>query len=826
MALVVTFRLPVESCALLAPGRSGPVLQEVIKQTLLDGMRSEIPITETEVSLDAATERFNLSVPEDIGAVIRGKANELGVTPRHICQGVLLSSAARLVQSTSQLSTEFEAILAALRQVSSDIHPRPEQSHFYDYLMDSLQHGLIGLCEAGTGTGKTLAMLAAAKRILDTTPDTRLVLACPSIMLMEQFARQYDQMVASGVAMPVRRIIIGRREFVSPSEVLRVANSGNVDAEVDVKRVLEWVASGGHADNTHWFDQPWLASSLAKVAPGFPVAAAILPDAVEENDPGLLSYQSQFDIDDNDPMHEILLCTHSMLAVDTRRRMLMVGGDKTYQKLRRQIDSLFTSMEDVVDEGERKGLSQHIAERRMEALTHGAIISADRGFLPPFQFVLIDEAHVIEQAFSNALSNYVSLKSFLSGLNEYREAGGKISAKSLKHVAAQLDKLVLLSSSDTISLSDGSPSAQSITDILKEVSHAAAVVRSIRSDDGDYLLNRLKRELRLITAASERYSYSRAYAKFSPVRAFPQLFVGAPSVDNALSFLWSGCRAAVCVSATLYLPRSDGFSAAYQAGLMATPKDRMREYPPVVPEWTFTTVEGIYFPESRREENGSLWLRPVTRSDKLNEKQRTVAEQQWIAELADAVARIYADSAGGVLVLMTSYSSINQLTNQLPVDLRGILIAANRDTTLATQRKRFLTHVRNGKKPLWLAVGGAWTGLDVGGHKPWAELFNDELPAEQDNVLTTLIIPRLPFGTNKTITHMTRLERNATVPWEVLDVFFRTKQAIGRLVRRGHLPANRRIYILDGRINDPDFGGYLSRIRALVKGYPQKLFAR
>lgn len=160
----------------------------------------------------------------------------------------------------------------------------------------------------------------------------------------------------------------------------------------------------------------------------------------------------------------------------------------------------------------------------------------------------------------------------------------------------------------------------------------------------------------------------------------------------------------------------------------------------------------------------------------------------------------------------------------MPDDLKARLVVASGEVTLATQRRRFLMHAQVNPKPIWLAVGGAWTGLDVGGHRPWAELFGNELAPEEDQVLTTLVIPRLPFGTNRTITHRTRIERQSTVPWEVLDVFFRTKQAMGRLVRRSGLLPNREIHILDGRINDPDFGGYLSRIRALVKGYAQGEF--
>lgn len=162
---------------------------------------------------------------------------------------------------------------------------------------------------------------------------------------------------------------------------------------------------------------------------------------------------------------------------------------------------------------------------------------------------------------------------------------------------------------------------------------------------------------------------------------------------------------------------------------------------------------------------------------------------------------------------------MTHLVSLLPEALSHALVAASLDVSLAVQRQRFLGHAHQGRKPLWLAVGGAWTGLDVGGHSPWRALFGEEMPPEVDNILTDLVIPRIPLGTNKTITHKTRMERNSTVPWDALDARIKVKQGIGRLIRRGGLPNNRRIFILDGRMNDPVFSGYLSRVQALVRPY-------
>lgn len=833
MALVLTFRLPKDVCTALAPEKKGPALAVSIKNILLEGLRAKVPVAGMEVAMDTPTERFNLSMPEASATIIRAMANDLGVTPRHVCQGILLAMAARSSGGETKIAPELKKIIGALNKAGEKLIPQTEQNRFYGYLMDAMNTGVVGLCEAGTGTGKSLAMLAASKLKLELSPDSRLVIACPTLMLMEQFVQRYEKMKNAGIAMPGKRVIIGRREFVSPTEVLRVATSGTVDADVDIEAVLNWVGAGGKATQSHWCDRPWLAGVLAKVAPGFPVEAVLVADTAEEDDPGLLSYSEQFHVDEDEPANEIIFCTHAMLAVDIRHRMIQAGRDGEYwelkEKLREEITGLFGTMKKADDKQGRKDIITRIAEKKSETLAHGVEISRDRGRLPPYQFLLVDEAHLLEQGFSNTLSNQLSLFSFWRGLEEYRHSGGKISAKSIDHIGNQLKKLAAMAShadDDLVPLDIDNIVSHTVIDILKEICSAASIISSARSNTQTHKLIRLKRELKLICTASERRTHARAYIQFSPVKAFPRILMGAPSVNHALSFLWTGCRSAACVSATLYLPRGEGFSSAYQAGLLAIPKERQKEYTPVVPEWTYSTVEGAYLPENVKKSNGRLWLRPPTRSDRLNDTQKSAAETDWLNDLAGAVEHIHADAKGGVLVLMTSYSSIDGLTIALSDNCRNALVTATPDISLTTQRKRYLSHVHHGRKPIWLAVGGAWTGLDIGGHAPWKEIFGEELPADQDDVLTDIVIARIPFGTNKTITHMSRLERNSTVPWEVLDAMFRIKQGIGRLVRRPGLKANRRIFILDGRLNDEAFAGYLSRIQALVRPYVAKTLER
>ncbi|WP_175762209.1 hypothetical protein [Burkholderia anthina] len=176
-------------------------------------------------------------------------------------------------------------------------------------------------------------------------------------------------------------------------------------------------------------------------------------------------------------------------------------------------------------------------------------------------------------------------------------------------------------------------------------------------------------------------------------------------------------------------------------------------------------------------------------------------------------------------MLLTSYKAVDGLARRLS-GTTTLLVQAREEYPLRRQVEDFLKLRKAGVRPLWLAVGGAWTGLDIGGHDPWARLFDGEsIPADQDNVLTDLVIPRLPFGTNQSITHLWRAQNRPGIPWDLLEAAFRFKQGLGRLVRRAGLPQNRRIFVLDGRLEDAGADSAYALFRQAMSLYPVKALA-
>lgn len=227
------------------------------------------------------------------------------------------------------------------------------------------------------------------------------------------------------------------------------------------------------------------------------------------------------------------------------------------------------------------------------------------------------------------------------------------------------------------------------------------------------------------------------------------------------------------------------------------------------------------------EVNGKIKLLPPSRSEKLTEPQKEQRDIIWCKEVADEIAHIYNTAAGGCLVLMTSYNFVSKVKSflmQHPHIADNLIYAqqgemATKDKmktqpiTIDEQRRKYLRMAFEGKKPVWLALGNAWTGINLSGGDPMKDLYGSEIPEGKDNVLTDLIIPRLPFGVNKSVTHAHRIAHKKKVQWERIDTLLRLRQGAGRLVRRHGVPKNRRIHILDARLCE----GLLAGMKASVE---------
>lgn len=847
MAIVVTFRAPepLLSAALDGygtPSLGDPALKEGVLRLIRAALDDGLPPVELSPDEESApARRINLSLADALARPISVLAKKHGASEGAICRRLLFSlqrKGAAFTSATAQLPTpapiaEFLAAWNAAHP-HKPMQPRHPQSRFFNYLIDALSGSSIGLCEAATGTGKTLAMLLAARDRLQQSPESRVLIAVPTVAVMRQFVETYREMEGVGMEMPAIRTILGRRAFVSVKKIREIIEEGL--ANMDARVVEEWVTAGGAPVGA--IELPWLIHSLKIIAPDFPADAACLPDAPDIDEPGLVAYQRQFHICEEEPTAEIILSTHAMLAIDTRNRLRESAKDEDVREASAVLGAMRKQAANTKDAEEKKALWKEYFRERDALTSLRAEATADIGKLPAWHYLMVDEAHQMEQNFSSALSNYVSLSAFVSACKKH--AGHGLPHSKLKTILSNMEIIRAAGmDEENVWLNTPGSAQRAIGAALREIADAVSGIGKRRIKKANADLNpenlrgleqtalRIQREAEVVRQAAEASlgtTSGTAFVSFSPVRVFPQIHVGSKSVASQLSFTWATARAGAAVSATLYLPKGEGYSAWYQKTLLSIHDSRAKEYPPVAPPWVFTQVEAIYLPPPEPiiptgENVPRLVLRPPARSDRLDPDTRLSAENIWLGDLAKTLRGIYATANGGVLVLMTSYDSAKRLGELLANDLKESLIVASTDTGVEKQKRRYLDVAKNGGRPIWLGVGAAWTGLDLSG-----KLIG--LQPHQDEVLTDLVIPRVPFGSNRSLTHAYRMKNDPAVSWEVIDAAFMQKQGMGRLIRNEGLPSKRRIWILDNRMNDPrnKLNLAFKLVKSLMAGYNQLTF--
>jgi len=273
----------------------------------------------------------------------------------------------------------------------------------------------------------------------------------------------------------------------------------------------------------------------------------------------------------------------------------------------------------------------------------------------------------------------------------------------------------------------------------------------------------------------------------SPVRRWPVFTTGKQNVKRELDLLWDKVERALLVSATLSIPtgRTDGVaSREHIYNILNIPSHRGTALPPVTPEWVTKTP---------------LFHIPPDKPDFCYPSQADIdsgkegAKAKWHQAIAHEIASKPAVTAvGGTLVLLTSYEDVNEIGSILTSLFGDRILLKTPTSSLEKQKNEFKSMARAGMRPIWLAVGNAWTGLDLRD-----ELVPDE-EAEKDIILTDLVIPRINFADNQSLSHLLRQRANRAAG--VTEAAFTLRQGLGRLIRRPGL-VDRHIWFLDNRIN-------------------------
>lgn len=601
-----------------------------------------------------------------------------------------------------------------------------------------VEQGRVVFAEAATGTGKgrmiaSLALTAAAA-------EQTVLIAAPLNVTRQLID---DLHLLDPETMPC--LLLGRANFVDPDKVELWLASQEQDAENGLRT---WLASGGlpASQATQQLAEKvaiplrWLAEDAVTVASDdAPVTSWLLDeDTADGNDAQLIYLASQ---ELARTTAKIVVCSHMMLAADSRHRDL-----------------------------KRPGL------------------------LPDIDMLLVDEAHLLEQAFASIHSQTMALRPLENAIRH-----SSVPARQQRELISAIHALGEAIHSQINTFGNEGYAANVVTDTLAQLPQirfpCERIAQAVESIDlGQKKIDdATRRTLRYLSATvadvlSER---STIQLSLSPIRQYPSLTVGRANLEGVFDRFWDRVPAAVLASATLYLPDTLGqHSAGHLRWVLSVPKTRALYYPPVVPDWVIEAVDLVERYEGLIPDDS----------------------EEWIKQIAELVLEADASAAGGILVLLTSYRTAEALYSALQACLGERLVVQTASNSAAACAAQFREQYKAGKRAVWLGLGtSAWTGVSLGDPS--------KAPAD-DFMLTDLVIPRLPFGCNRTLTH-DRRRRQLGLMCEAHEALRMFRQGLGRLVRREGV-LRRRLWVSDARLHPGSRKGFVSGFKLQLAKYKRR----
>lgn len=651
-------------------------------------------------------------------------------------------------------------------------------------------------CEAGTGTGKTLAYLGYVIDSLQSNPAARAMVAAPSFGLLEQIGLALASFKDEA---PAAAFLAGQSEWISRSALRDMLDDrGYSLPPAQEAQLRDWLNTGGDGQRP-----AWSLASLLEAAPGFPFADDVtVVDRSDDEDPGWIAYENQFKIA---ATARLVVLTHAMLANLTKRRLFAqsraLRGNENFQMA-------------IAD---WKALSADQRDQRFHEMMNAAMSQEDSDAgcdrLPNVDLLVIDEAHSIEDAFANAFGQYISLRSLVHlAQHLHKENPGVFrpdSITALQQIEADLRRFDH-GPDEVVSISDSGVLArinQALEAAIKPRNGApkAAAALALRTRTG-MRLSSLFRICDLIVKSS---NFGQAgmvgYMHWSPMRDYPRLSLGKMNLSREMHYVWTVvAQRTALVSGTLYeeIPRP---SCETLRRTLAVPFDATVTMAPIHARWQIEPVTLMIAAEASTASGRPRLFRP---SSSLPEAMRNPLRDAWLDDVADYVLEAYKSAAGGLLVLGTAFADISGIESRLSAHNLP-LIAQRPGARMDGLRTQFLKSARS-SRPILLAVGAAWTGFDL----------HDQ---DNKNALTDLVIINAPLGVyNRTVAKLRRAAQGANYFELSAQALILVRQAVGRLVRSPETPKNRRIHWLDARIHDPKRKGlyapivrFLSRYRSI-----------
>lgn len=749
-------------------------------------------------------------------------AATLSVSPNQICSVLIdwsikqnIEEVARVSRNLPALNKEISLTLnvaqkETLSWLVSNGWNKPEEAP-----------NKIFYAELGTGSGKTLLALSAAK--IAAKEGRRTWIAVPSLGVQKQFIGEYTKRFGrhSGLVMS---LVSGRREFVSESRLLTlIEDDGKSKGGKDwTKQALQWVDR--LADKPQGADRRrWLMGSLLEHVPSFPFADndVCITTECPADDSGVLAYEDQFNLADR---ADIVVMTHHYLALETMARVRagVIGLSKD-ENAKSLVSTLYAASRSIGTAGQKLTHSELLSLIDQKNQIFASLFDVNevgRMVLP--NRLIIDEAHLLEENFSSANTIRISVRRLPTLFSRVMKAKGIKPAEGAPTPSKIFDQLSSLCSRMASShmpeagakvfLNWGNPPAKDRL-VVSCAEDLATVMTSFSISGTHEEAQSLRRSQYAFKKMLSAARFNIALFSNSPIRQYPQILFGSANHTSDFRMLFSalGIESTLLLSATIFLPSIGGAWSArrFISGLGLRPEETTGMRAPA--QTWLTEPVTLYMPPkpsdiSREFGAGHVVLKPS------NDAKESDA---WIKDLVTFCKWSTSTAAGGTLVLLTSYESAAKLASSLSKAIPGIasrlLVSEPKVGRRPSELKaQFIDIYHSGEKPIWIAVGNCWTGLN---------LTDESIEPEKDNLVTDLIIPRTPYALNQSISAAAKGLTAARHIQALEEAGMTLKQGIGRLVRRPGIPHNRRLFFLDTRIYEKGKKPLLNMSCALFSAY-------
>lgn len=434
-------------------------------------------------------------------------------------------------------------------------------------------------------------------------------------------------------------------------------------------------------------------------------------------------------IADNLPITSVMLTTESEEDCE---------GEQTYQKLRSNDGAAAIIL------CSHHMLASHIRQAQIRRVTVADEQNANGLVLPlVIDTLIVDEAHLLENAFAAINSHALHLRPLIRAVERDIRFGRTPLLAALKELGRHITEVVGSDEGRGLYTLAEQPELERLLKEL-DIAIAGALTKAQTKLPAGVLLSVARNGIRAALSGAMNLRF-----EVSPVRKYPQLAIGRANLAKAMDYMWDHVIGAALVSATLY---SDDNSAKLIRWKLGVPPARALYLPAVHPGWVAEAVQLSDLRVNIVPDDGEAWLN----------------------ELAAATARISGKAAGGTLVLCTSHNNAQALAQRLAPTLENRLVLQTASNSASICASEYKALYRQGIKPVWIGLGAAWTGID---------LSDVENPAEDDWMLSDLIITRLPLGINRSLTHERRVSL-AGFSIVAQEAAWQLRQGLGRLVRR------------------------------------------